>query len=90
MQPAATSSLTLSSGDEASAGSNVDALGAAGGSSVTSSSNVPPGMREVRYWHEITRSHWVNRLGNLVLLQPSGQQVRGEMWCCYTVLFVAH
>jgi hypothetical protein len=32
-------------------------------------------MREVRYWHEITRSHWVNRLGNLVLLQPSGQQV---------------
>jgi hypothetical protein len=39
-------------------------------------------MREVRYWHEITRSHWVNRLGNLVLLQPSGQQVsQVAMYC---------
>lgn len=69
---AASSSLAVSSGDEASAGSNADTHGAAGTSS--SSSNVPPGMREVLYWHEMTRSHWVNRLGNLVLLQPSGQQ----------------
>jgi hypothetical protein len=33
-------------------------------------------MREVRYWHEITRSHWHNRLGNLLLLQPTGREVR--------------
>uniref|UniRef100_A0A383VA23 GmrSD restriction endonucleases N-terminal domain-containing protein n=1 Tax=Tetradesmus obliquus TaxID=3088 RepID=A0A383VA23_TETOB len=68
---AASGSLAVSSGDEASASSNADSQGAAGSSS---SSNVPPGMREVLYWHEMTRSHWVNRLGNLVLLQPSGQQ----------------
>jgi hypothetical protein len=50
-------------------------LDSSSNSSSTGGSSVPPGMREVRYWHEITRSHWHNRLGNLVLLQPSGHQV---------------
>jgi hypothetical protein len=68
----------------------VDAAESAGASSSSSSSsNVPQGMREVRYWHEITRSHWVNRLGNLVLLQPSGQQVRaGDVVCTIRVVLL--
>jgi hypothetical protein len=94
MQPAASSSstssssssLTLSSGDDTppAGSSTVDAAESASAS--RSSSNVPHGMREVRYWHEITRSHWVNRLGNLVLLQPSGQQVQaGDVVCTIRV-----
>jgi hypothetical protein len=47
---------------------------------------VPAGMRETRYWHEITRSHWHNRLGNLLLLQPSGREVScggdSQRWLC--------
>lgn len=63
-------------GDETAeaAGSSSAVTGASSGSG--SCNTVPSGMREVRYWHEITRSHWHNRLGNLVLLQPSGHEVR--------------
>ncbi|KAF8068268.1 hypothetical protein HT031_001955 [Scenedesmus sp. PABB004] len=55
-------------GADESAGGDAAAAGAGGGA------GVPPGMREVRFWHEITRSHWHARLGNLILLQPSGQE----------------
>ena len=57
--------------------SSIDSQGSASTSSSSSSSNVPAGMRECRYWHEITRSHWHNRLGNLLLLQPTGREVCG-------------
>jgi hypothetical protein len=51
-----------------------DGSGAASTSGSSSSSGVvPPGMREVRYWFEVQRSHWRNRLGNLVLLQSTAQ-----------------
>lgn len=75
----ALSSTASLSADDASSNSrsSVDGLAPsdAASSRGSSSSSVPEGKREVRYWHEITRSHWHNRLGNLVLLQPSGPEV---------------
>jgi hypothetical protein len=74
-----TSSRDGSSGAGGSRGGSSDTGDGASSksSSSSSSADVPPGMREVKYWFEVQRSHWRNRLGNLVLLQPAAQ-VRPE------------
>jgi hypothetical protein len=79
MDEGSSSRRTSKSRRSLSAGSpgSSDAIGQEGSGSSSSSSSsvaaVPPGMREVRYWFEVQRSHWRNRLGNLVLLQSTAQ-----------------
>eukprot|EP00877_Chromochloris_zofingiensis_P012516 jgi/Chrzof1/7518/Cz02g26210.t1 len=34
------------------------------------------GVREIKYWWEVQRAHWHNRIGNLILLQFSAQSLQ--------------
>ena len=61
------SGVNGSKGGSLEPGTRFSSSGSSGGT------NVVPGMREVKYWFEVQRSHWRNRLGNLVLLQPAAQ-----------------